>query len=137
MCGGTGHGLGSPGRGGEGPAYAERVPNRVIADLYAKNLEQLGLEVKAASPELGSSDVGNVGLKCPTVQAFIKCVPESIGTHTREFAEVARSEAGMRAMSQAAKSLAMTTIDLCYRPEAMAAATAEWRAWKAEQETTK
>lgn len=118
----------------EGPAYAERVPNRVIADLYAKNLEQLGLEVKPATSEMGSSDVGNVGLVCPIVQAFIQIVPEEVGTHTREFAAAARSAAGMQMMVDGAKSLGMTTIDLCYRPDAMAAATAEWQAWKAQQQ---
>ena len=118
----------------EGPTTAERVPNRVIADLYAKNFEQLGLEVKPATSEMGSSDVGNVGLVCPIVQAFIQIVPEAVGTHTREFAEAARSEAGMQMMVDGAKSLGMTVIDLCGRPDAMAAATAEWQAWKAEQQ---
>jgi amidohydrolase len=115
----------------EGPAYAERVPNRVIAELYKANLETLGLEVKPAAPEMGSSDVGNVGLICPVVQAFIQCVPESVSTHSKEFAEVAKSEAGLAMMIQGAKSLAMTLIDLAYRPDSMSAATAEWAVWKA------
>lgn len=114
----------------EGLVYAERVPNRVMADLFGQNLEHLGLSVGEPLRGLGSSDIGNVGLLCPIIHPFVQIVPEHVSNHTPEFAAAAGSEAGLTGMMTAAKALAMTVIDLAFNPAAMAAAKAEWETWR-------
>lgn len=119
----------------EGLMYAERKPNHVMAGLFGRNLERLGLEVREPPPGgLGSSDIGNVGLKCPIIHPYVQIVPEEVSNHTKEFAEAAGSEAGLRGLLFATKALAMTTVDLLLGEDSMAAASREWQTWITERE---
>ncbi|OLO08366.1 amidohydrolase [Salinicola sp. MH3R3-1] len=117
----------------EGLTYAERNNNHALAGIFRRHLEDQGLEVEepAAKGGIGSSDIGNVGQITATIHPYIRigdCVP-----HTPEFAEAAGSEAGMQALSQATRALAMTAFELCVSPEAMAAVRGEFESWRANR----
>ena len=113
----------------EGPVYAERHNNRVLATLFAENMARFGVagEQPPAQGGVGSSDIGNVSLRVPTIHPYLKIVDGDVSGHTPEFREAAGSQRGLDAMVLAAKALAMTAADAVYRP---GADVEMWSAWR-------
>jgi len=113
----------------QGLVYAERYNNRVLAGLFAGNMGCLGVEGERPPSEggVGSSDIGNVSMVCPTIHPYLK-IADDVSGHTVEFREAAGSPRGYEAMLAAAKGLAMTALDVFYRPETV---TAMWDEFKA------
>lgn len=113
----------------QGLVYAERYNNRVLADLFAGNMGRLGVDGERPPSEggVGSSDIGNVSMVCPTIHPYLK-IADDVSGHTVEFREAAGSPRGYEAMLAAAKGLAMTALDVFYRPETV---TAMWDEFKA------
>jgi metal-dependent amidase/aminoacylase/carboxypeptidase family protein len=99
--------------------YAEMIPNQTMADLYARNITQLGETVIEAQPHesKASSDMGNVSHVLPSIQPHIKIAAEGIAGHTQEFREAAISEWGSEGLIKVAKALAMTAVDLLANQE--------------------
>lgn len=114
----------------EGLAYAERKINHKLAYRFGEYLEALGEPVKDPPTigGVGSSDFGNLSQALPAIHPYIAMVPEGTSAHTAEFAEAAASPAGMRAMTLAAKSLAMTAADALRDPEFLSAVKEEFTA---------
>ena len=103
----------------EGEEYHPMRFNRALGRLFQTNLEALGEQVEQTpeDQELGSTDVGNVSQVVPTIQPTIALTdrPEVV-CHTTAFAEAAGGPAGDRALLLAAKTLAMTALDLFADP---------------------
>ena len=103
----------------EGDEYHPMRFNRALGRLFQTNLEALGEQVEQTpeDQELGSTDVGNVSQVVPTIQPTIALTdrPEVV-CHTVAFAEAAGGPAGDRALLLAAKTLAMTAVDLFADP---------------------
>jgi len=103
----------------EGDEYHPMRFNRALGRLFQTNLEALGEQVEQTpeDQELGSTDVGNVSQVVPTIQPTIALTgrPEVV-CHTVAFAEAAGGPAGDRALLLAAKTLAMTALDLFADP---------------------
>lgn len=116
----------------EGHTYAERRENQVLTDAFLENMRAVGAEVQPVVKEIGSSDMGNVGELCPMIHPYVKIADEPVDVHTPDFAVAAGSEAGMRGLIQAAKALAMSTIDIVYRPDLLEHARTEWEAYRQE-----
>ena len=116
----------------EGPVYAERYNNRVLAELFAENMRRLGVEGETppAQGGVGSSDIGNVSMTVPTIHPYLKIVEGEVSGHTPEFRAAAGSAMGFEVMLLAAKGLAMTALDLLYRPGGVDEA---WAAFRARQ----
>ncbi|MDF7662647.1 M20 family metallopeptidase [Erwiniaceae bacterium L1_54_6] len=113
----------------EGLTYAERNNNLALAGLFQRNLEQLGLTAEAP-PErggVGSSDIGNVSQITAAIHPYLRI--GDVVPHTPEFAAAAGSDAGMEAMLNAAKAMAMTALDLL-DPAALQAVRDEFTAWR-------
>jgi amidohydrolase len=92
--------------------------NQTFADLYAAQLEYLGL-AEADSPadrNRGSSDIGNVSQVVPTIHPHVP-IGDGIHIHTPGFAAAAGSERGGEAVLEGARAMALTTIDLCLSPD--------------------
>ncbi|WP_206918747.1 M20 family metallopeptidase [Alicyclobacillus acidoterrestris] len=117
----------------EGLIYAERNNNRALAALFKENLVSLGLEVSdpPARAGLGSSDIGNVGQVTATIHPYIRI--GDVSNHTPAFRDAAASEAGLTALNQAAKALAMTAYDLAVNPQALQAVREEFEQWRANK----
>jgi amidohydrolase len=113
----------------QGLIYAERYNNHVLADLFAANMGRLGIEGDRPPSEggVGSSDIGNVSMVCPTIHPYLK-IADDVSGHTVEFREAAGSPRGYDAMIAAAKGLAMTALDVFYRPGTVTAMWDEFRA---------
>jgi amidohydrolase len=108
-----------------GPRYDARWPNPKLVELARLNMELLGLPVVVASADerMGSSDIGNVSQVVPTIHPYIAIGPEDLVGHTPAFREAAGSPRAHEGLISAAKTLAMTTVDLLVDPSNLAEAT--------------
>ncbi len=100
--------------------YLEVVNNHVLANLMEDNLRALDLEVSPMAPRpRGSTDMGNVSQAVPSVHGYISLGPaEEVGnTHNPEFAPSTVREAGIKALMNAAATMAMTAVDLLVNPD--------------------
>ncbi|MCL5961433.1 MAG: M20 family metallopeptidase [Chloroflexi bacterium] len=82
----------------------------------------LSMAVQPEDPNRGSgsTDMGNVSQVVPSIHPSISIAEETISTHSLEFAAAAISESGHHGLLNAAKALAMTTIDLLTDAELLA-----------------
>jgi amidohydrolase len=98
--------------------YKDIIPNHILADLFKSNLESLGRIVVDPEPDerMGSTDMGDVSHLVPSIHPYLAIAPENIAGHTLEFKEYCISEAGKAGMLDAAKAMAMTTVDLLSNP---------------------
>jgi amidohydrolase len=101
------------------PGYQEIIPNRILAGLFKSNLESLGRTVVDPDPNerMGSTDMGDVSHLVPSIHPYLAIASETVAGHTLEFKQYCISEAGKSAMLDAAKAMAMTTIDLLTNPD--------------------
>ena len=107
--------------------YEPMKSNRVMLDLFAANLETVGLSEGSAIPDrLGSSDVGNVSQIIPAIQPMVAIAPTGMAIHTREFADAAVKPLARAGMVAAAKTMALTTLDLLADPSRVIAAQDEF-----------
>ena len=111
--------------------YEDTVINYKLADILTEKYIELGVEDIKPVNEVGagSTDVGAVSYKCPTIQGNIKIVPEHIGAHTTELADATISEAGEEGLVNAATGIALVALELLENPELLEEV-------KAEQEET-
>ena len=95
-------------------AFDSMKNNETLAELFKQNLESLGRHVEAFNPEfgLGSTDMGNVSQVVPSIHPTIAIASPEVLIHTPEFAAAAASEAGHEGLTDAAKALAMTVVDI-------------------------
>ncbi len=102
-------------------------PNMVMVELFGKNLERLGFPVDADDTGgYGSTDAGNVSQALPMIHPYIRIAPDDTPNHSRDFTEAAASPMARAGMLAAAKTLAMTALDLLASPAAVEAAQAEF-----------
>jgi metal-dependent amidase/aminoacylase/carboxypeptidase family protein len=80
---------------------------------------------------VGSTDMGNVSYRVPSIHPMIKVAPPHVSIHSPEFTAYARSEDGDRAVLDGAKAMAMTVADLWLQPGLLDTVRAEF-----EQKTT-
>jgi amidohydrolase len=101
------------------PPYADMVDNPVLARLYAANAAALGRPVSVPGEHgrvVGSTDMGNVSYRVPSIHPMIRVAPRGVSIHTHEFAAHAASPAGDEAVVLGAKLLAATLADLWADP---------------------
>lgn len=95
--------------------YLDMNTNWPMAKAYRANAESLGREFfpmeKLGAGGAGSTDMGNVSHRVPSIHPMIACAPRDVVIHNPEFAKWAGSEMGDTACIDGAKAMAMTTID--------------------------
>jgi len=92
--------------------------NEPLASSFRRNAEALGrvffpYEKLPASIQ-GSTDMGNVSQRVPSIHPMLAAAPLHCTIHNAEFAKWAGSEMGDAAAIDGAKALAMTTLDFLY-----------------------
>jgi amidohydrolase len=96
--------------------YLDMKSNSPIAGAIAKNFESLGRKltpVESIPPGFaGSTDMGNVSHRVPSIHPMIAVAPTNVIIHNAEFARWAASERGDAAVIDGAKALAETALDL-------------------------
>jgi aminobenzoyl-glutamate utilization protein B len=74
-----------------------------------------------------STDVGDVSYICPTGQFLTSCWPVGVGLHTWQSVASAGSNIGAKGMMLAAKTIALSTLDLIVKPDILRAAMEEFK----------
>ena len=96
--------------------YAELRRNEPLEVAFQQNAEALGRAFfpfdKLPAGLQGSTDMGNVSHRVPSIHPMLAAAPLHCMTHQSEFAEWAGSEMGDGAALDGAKALAMTAIDV-------------------------
>lgn len=100
-------------------------PNLPLADLYRRQLAELGLAETEHAPDqaIGSSDITHVSRVAPTIHPNFSIAPPGgrLQLHTRPFAEATTSPEGEAGLLEAARALALTLQELFESPTARAA----------------
>lgn len=68
-------------------SFDDMVCVPVLEQLVMEILEGMGQKCAPPLPPSGSSDVGNVSYRCPTIQPLLSICDTSYGLHTEEFRE--------------------------------------------------
>ena len=112
-----------------GGPYRNLNSNTPLAAAYRQNALLLGKTLPPDREEMGgpSTDMGNVSHTVPSIHPMF-AIPTEAGNHTPEFTRAAATPAAHAAMLVAAKALAMTALDMFYRPEVREAARQDFRA---------
>jgi amidohydrolase len=95
--------------------YMDLITSWPLARRYQQNAESLGrrffpLEKLPASAQ-GSTDMGNVSYRVPSIHPMISAAPPHVTIHNPEFTRWACSDLGDEAAIDGAKALAMTALD--------------------------
>ncbi len=107
--------------------YEPMKSSRVMLDLFAANMKTAGLTEGAPIPDRpGSSDIGNVSQVIPAIQPMVAIAPTGMAIHTRDFADAAVKPLARAGMVAAAKTMALTTLDLLAEPARVKAAKDEF-----------
>jgi amidohydrolase len=89
--------------------------NHPLATAFQRNAEALGrsfFPIDKLPPSVqGSTDMGNVSHRVPSIHPMLAAAPIHVTIHNPEFAKWAGSEMGDTAAIDGAKSLAMTALD--------------------------
>jgi len=97
------------------PDYLELQPSWPLAAAYQANAEALGRKffpIDRLPPSVaGSTDMGNVSHRVPSIHPMIAAAPIHCTIHHPEFTKWAGSEMGDLAALDGAKALAMTALD--------------------------
>lgn len=95
--------------------YLDLKTNWPLAARFQRHAEGLGREFFPADQlepgASGSTDMGNVSHRVPSIHPMLACAPRHVVIHNPEFAKWAASEMGDRAALDGAKALAMTAAD--------------------------
>ena len=87
---------------------------------YKQNAESLGRDFfpleKMPSSGAGSTDMGNVSHRVPSIHPMLAVAPPNVVIHNPEFEKWAGSEKGDAAVLDGAKALALTTADFLLSP---------------------
>jgi amidohydrolase len=107
--------------------YSAMRNNMTLAGVFQQNMQLLGRKVTTEPYKaLGSTDMGNVSQIVPGIHPFVAIAPDTVSTHSVEFAIAAASETGMRGMVDAAKAMAMVAADLLASSDLVKAVRAEF-----------
>ncbi len=96
--------------------YLDLKTNWPMADAFEKNANGVGRKFfpikELPSGYAGSTDMGNVSHRVPSIHPCLGVAPMNVIIHNAEFARHAVSDKGDQAVIDGAKSLAMTALDL-------------------------
>jgi amidohydrolase len=88
-------------------SFREILPNAAVESLMMSVLDEIGAPYDSAPYTGGSTDVGDVSWRCPTMHLSLAFTDKKIAAHTREFAAMAADESLIGAgISVGARALA-------------------------------
>ena len=99
--------------------YEDTLINYTLADILKEKYTELGVEDIEPVNEVsgGSTDVGAVSYKCPTIQGGIKIADACVTGHSKEMAAATISPEGKLGLMNGAKAIALVALDLYTQPE--------------------
>lgn len=107
--------------------YMDVISNPTLSQLFLKNTRLLGLGFSETTQNFSAStDMGNVSHIVPSIHP-VYSIGSTAVNHTRAFTEAANTEVAHAATLQAAKSLALTVVDLLSSPQLVAQVRADFQ----------
>ena len=101
--------------------YLDLKTNWPLADQFQLHAQGLGREFipydQALGFGAGSTDMGNVSHRVPSIHPMLAVAPPNVVIHNPEFAKWAGSTEGDKAVIDGAKALALTTADYLLSPD--------------------
>ncbi len=109
--------------------YEDTVINYKLADILTEKYTELGVENIYPVEEIagGSTDVGAVSYRCPTIQGNIKICGKEVSGHTVEMAQATISKDGEKGLIKASQGLALTILELLENPTLLAEVKQEFK----------
>jgi amidohydrolase len=103
--------------------------NMALAARFRNARARVGdvMPLRSAVPS-GSTDMGNVSVRVPSIHPKVAISPKSVPVHTAQFAGYAGSESGDQGVIDGAHGLAMTALDFLADPSLRADVAAEFAA---------
>ncbi|HTT96954.1 MAG TPA: M20 family metallopeptidase [Rhizomicrobium sp.] len=112
--------------------YLDLKTNWPMAEAFERNGKAIGLDFfpmkELPSGYAGSTDMGNVSHRVPSIHPCLGVAPLNVIIHNAEFARYAVSAQGDQAVIDGAKSMAMTTLDFMLDADMQARAKADYAA---------
>tara|TARA_A100001037_G_C15150433_1_gene638866 strand:- start:4863 stop:6044 length:1182 start_codon:yes stop_codon:yes gene_type:complete len=102
--------------------YLDLNTNWPLANAFQDHGEALGREFLPARAlgGAGSTDMGNVSHRVPSIHPMLACAPRNVVIHNPEFTRWAGSESGDQAALDGAKALSLTAAQFLLDPELQA-----------------
>lgn len=101
--------------------FADMVRNPVLEQAISGLFTQVGQEVGTVAPATGSSDMGNVSYRCPSIQPLLSITDEPLALHTTDFRDATALPQAYEALEQGASVLAALALrtfnDKAFRDE--------------------
>lgn len=101
--------------------FADMVRNSVLEEEVSRLFSLVGQNVTEVAPATGSSDMGNVSYRCPSIQPLLSITDEALALHTPAFRDATSKPQAIKAMEQGACVLVMlalrTFTDEAFRTE--------------------
>ncbi|KPH97060.1 amidohydrolase [Actinobacteria bacterium OV450] len=112
-----------------GKGYAHFRNNDVLSDQFGVHIAHSGIRLTqpVGGVFLGSSDIGDVSGRVPSIHPFVAILGDEASDHTPAFARAAASQRGREVMLAAAEALACTAADVLTDPGITARAWARHR----------
>jgi amidohydrolase len=98
--------------------YLDLKSNAPLAEVFRTHGEALGRQFlePAALGGAGSTDMGNVSHRVPSIHPMLACAPPNVVIHHPDFARWAASDMGDRAVLDGARALALTAAEFLCSP---------------------
>lgn len=101
--------------------------NKVLANCFIQHMEEMGVYEPEEKSDMnsGSTDLGNVSQRIPTIHPMLKVSEGQESIHSQEFKEATLLPYAQDAMIKGAKMLALTGLDVLENPALLEKAWAE------------
>ncbi|XP_009895884.2 xaa-Arg dipeptidase [Dryobates pubescens] len=123
-------------KGGENDYY-NVLPNKSLQRAYKENGKKLGIEFISDDCILnglsGSTDFGNVTFVVPGLHPYFYIGSEALN-HTEQYTEAAGSQKAQFYALRTAKALAMTALDVIFKPDLLEEVREDFRQVKLKEE---
>ncbi|XP_073483025.1 xaa-Arg dipeptidase [Aquarana catesbeiana] len=120
-----------------GHDYYNVLPNKILAKAYIENGKKLGMQFTTDELVLnalsGSTDFGNVTFEVPGIHPYFFIGSDALN-HTEEYTKAAGSKEAQYYTLRTAKSLAMTALDVIFKPDLLESVREEWKRVKQIEE---
>ncbi|XP_014456034.1 xaa-Arg dipeptidase isoform X2 [Alligator mississippiensis] len=122
---------------GDGHDYYNVLPNKTLQKIYRENGKKLGMEFISEESIFnglsGSTDFGNVSFVVPGIHPYFYIGSDALN-HTEQFTEAAGSEEAQFYALRAAKALAMTALDIIFKPDLLEKIREDFRQVKLKEQ---
>ncbi|XP_075058867.1 xaa-Arg dipeptidase [Mixophyes fleayi] len=117
--------------------YYNVLPNKSLAKAYTENGKILGMQFTTDALVLnalsGSTDFGNVSFVVPGIHPYFFIGSDALN-HTEEYTKAAGSKEAQFYTLRTAKALAMTALDVIFKPDLLERVCEDWNIVKQVEE---